>query len=177
MITFGYYWKKELVRLADRLQKRSSQKRWTFPSTASLEKEVFVGAYSVRKLMESDKVSPSIAGRPVTLTFYPIRREKGEEPPKHFTHRFELGGGVRQELKIEHLMNQFIHSYYFSPFVPFGKNMAGIFVASDRDRKMGLYYITLGNLSAIFRRVGNESVSSREIDQLLEGESLWGGRE
>jgi len=158
MITVESVWKRELIRLANKLQKRYEQKRWTILSEAALEKEVFIGTFAVRKLLDSNKVSQKLLGKKFRATFYPARnRDEIKESIKHFSHRFDLMHGTPQELTMRKLMEQFIHSYHFSPFVPIGKNMVGIFVASDWKRKEGLYYVMLKRLIEIFREVGDEA--------------------
>ncbi|HEY5043067.1 MAG TPA: hypothetical protein VIK53_13815 [Verrucomicrobiae bacterium] len=157
MITVESVWKRELIRLASKLQKRYQQKRWTVLSMAALEKEVFIGAFAVRKLLDSNKISKKLSEQKISAMFYPVRNsDKIKEPIKHFTHAFDLLHGTRQELTIRKLMEQFIHSYHFSPFVPFGQNMVGIYVVSDWKRKEGLYYIMLKRLTEVFRAVGSE---------------------
>ena len=168
MITLAYYWKRELVRLADRLEKRQYQRRWTCRSEASLEKQVFVGAYAVRKLIDSGKVSPRLLSDSVVIIRYPVReKEQLGDPVHHFVQRFEIPHGTPHELTVRELMNQFIHSYYFSSFVPAGGQMMGIFVASADVRKRWLYYVTLPAFSAILRKIGSEAVSRQELDDLL----------
>jgi hypothetical protein len=157
MITVESVWKRELIRLAVKLQKRYQQKRWTILSEAALEKEVFIGTFAVRKLLDSNKVSQKLSEKKFSVTFHPIRNpDEIKEPIKHFTHAFDLMHGTRHELTMRKLMEQFIHSHHFSPFVPVGQNMVGIFVASDWKRKEGLYYVMLKRLTQIFREVGGE---------------------
>ena len=157
MITVESVWKRELIRLADKLQNRYKQKRWTILSRAALEKQVFIGAFALRKLLDSKKISKKLSEKKIGTMFYPLRNPNEiKEPIKHFTHAFDLLHGTRHELTMRELMDQFIHSHHFSPFVPFGQSMVGIYVASDWKRKKGLYYVMLKRLAEVLREVGSE---------------------
>jgi hypothetical protein len=150
-------WKKDLTRLADKLQRRGGQKRWTASSTAAFEKEVFIGAFVVRKLMDSGHVSRGISARAHQITLYPIRDPSEiEHKIKHFTHRYHMMRGEKTNLTLRNLMDQLIQSYHFSPFVPVRKGMVGIFFASDLAQRNRLYYFPLPKLVEVFRNVGKD---------------------
>lgn len=53
MLSNSVLWKKELLRAADRLEKKATQRRWTEQSAFRVEKDVMVGAYAIRKLLEA----------------------------------------------------------------------------------------------------------------------------
>lgn len=63
MIYESSYWKSDLLKLATRLQLRLIQTRWGKKNLYTLEKEIFIGFYSIRKLIESKKVSSSIKNK------------------------------------------------------------------------------------------------------------------
>ena len=60
MIHESSYWKEDLLKLAIKLESRLTQNRWGERNLFSVEKEIFFGFYSVRKLIESRKISDSI---------------------------------------------------------------------------------------------------------------------
>jgi hypothetical protein len=157
VITLAYYWKEELDRIAADLEKRQYQRRWTGRSEAAFEKQVFFGAFAARKLIESKKVSPHVGSNTVVLIRYPARKEERIKGPiRHFGPKFERHLGARCELAVWELMSQFIHSYYFLRSYPPESEIAGVFFASDWGWKECLYFITIAELVATFRRVGGE---------------------
>lgn len=96
MINLPYYWKEELDRIADRLDRRQNQRRWTQRSEASLEKDVFLGLFAVRKLVHSRKVPARFGPGSVGLTRYPARKDASAlETSTYFLRRFD----VRRDLK------------------------------------------------------------------------------
>ena len=157
MITKDEFWKRELVRVSERLALRRSQRRWTDASTAALERDVFVAAFAVRKLIESNCVSQGATGSGAVAVSYPRLSDTNlKDAVPHFSHHYDLGHGKRAMMAVRKLMDQFIHSYYFSAFVPFGSQMMGIFFSSDSERKERLWYITVPELAAVFDRVGRD---------------------
>lgn len=75
MIWGSHSWKEDLARLAGNLRKKAQQRRWPERSTAKLEKEVFMGFYAIRKLLEAKKLSESEINRLIlaTVVAYRIR--------------------------------------------------------------------------------------------------------
>jgi hypothetical protein len=173
MISLPRPWKKDLTRLADKLQRRSGLKRWTASSTAAFEKEVFMGAFVVRKLMDSGHVSHVVSGKTHRIIFYRIRdpNDIGSKI-KHFTHGYQLARGNPEDIPLRKLMDQLVHSYHFSPFVPFRQGMDGIFFASDWSHRNRLYYFPLPKLVEVFRSVGrtnlHENSDARTLNRPLQ---------
>ena len=57
MIAESYYWKRELLRVAARLRRRLTQRRWPEASFSVVEMDLMVGFYAIRKLAEAKKIS------------------------------------------------------------------------------------------------------------------------
>lgn len=157
-------WKEEILRIADKLERRYNQKRWSERSFFLLEKEIFLGFFSLRKLMESNKVSARIKEEQVLLAVYPA----GEMPitllnQHKFPELYNLYAGEKESLNYWDICNQFIHSSIFAPFTPAGQSLVGIYMVSDRAKKEKLYYITLVKIVEIFRAVGNDYPSRLDI--------------
>lgn len=55
MIHDSHYWKDDLLKLSRKLESRLLQTRWGDRNLYIIEKEIFIGFYSVRKLIESKK--------------------------------------------------------------------------------------------------------------------------
>lgn len=58
-------------------------------------------------------------------------------------------------MTIIEICNQFIHSYYFLPFLPNGKNLIGFFFCSDYKKNSCIYLMTLFDVVEIYRAIGN----------------------
>src|SRR5687767_863885 len=53
MLTSALQWKQELLKSAVRLEKKATQKKWTDQTAFIVERDVMVGAYAIRKLLET----------------------------------------------------------------------------------------------------------------------------
>lgn len=165
MIFDSSYWKEDLLKVAKKLELRLVQKRWRGRSFYALEKEIFLGFYSIRKLIESRKISDSIANHKYQITEFP-RKNKNinllvDDPAKEFEVEYEDGKQVN--ITVRQLCNQFIHSFFFTPFMPDGKSLVGLFVCSDYKRESGIYLITIFDIVDIYRKVGNNYPSTLSI--------------
>jgi hypothetical protein len=60
-------WRGELRRIADRLEKRKSQRRWTEHASFAVERDVMVAAYAIRRLIEARKLSDDLTSTEVEV--------------------------------------------------------------------------------------------------------------
>jgi hypothetical protein len=156
LISDSVPWKQECLKIAAKLAKRYNQKKWSERSLFTLEKEVFLGLFSLRKLMESNKVVDSIKNTTVELAIYPANDNPITLLNQHkFPVLYDLYAGQKEIISYWDICNQFIHSSIFAPFIPVGKSLVGFYIASDRAKKKKLYYIQLKVLVEMLESVGN----------------------
>ena len=150
-------WREDLLRIASRLEKRYTQKRWSERSFYLLEKEIFLGAFAARKLIESRKVADQVAKSRVEVARYPAGSEAITLLNQHqFQRLYDLYANKKESLTYRDICNQFIHSSIFAPFVPFGKALVGVFIVSDRSKSEQLYYMPSVTLIELFRSIGSD---------------------
>jgi len=151
-------WKEELLRIADRLHRKTEQRRWTDRTDANLEKDVFVACYAIRKLMESHKLSKSVLSCQVACVIVPRRQDKRVSHYNwHKLHElYDFGGQSDAVLSLRNLCNQFIHSYIFCPVFSERSLLDAVAVASDRKRRDCIYVIRVDSLIDVLRAVGSD---------------------
>lgn len=168
MIHDSSYWKDDLLKLAQRLERRILQTRWGDKNFYTLENEIFVGFFLVRKLIESKKVSRSVAKKAHRLKEFGYTGD----PLSLVTHmresEYDLSTGTNTSMSVHDLCNQFIHSHHFVPFFVTGR-VIGFFFCSDRRRTSGIYLITLLEVVEIYRAVGSNQPSSMSTKHLKNG--------
>lgn len=160
MISDSSYWKDDLLKLADKLECRLIQKRWSEKSFYALEKEIFIGFFSIRKLIESNKISESIASKTYQIYEFPKKKKIDSIVSISPENDFEFGKMTKIDITIAALCNQFIHSYHFAPFIPEGRALIGFIFCSDYKRKTGIYMMTIFDIVDIYRQVGNNYPST-----------------
>jgi hypothetical protein len=159
MIEEHSYWRADLIKFGERLKRRYGKLRWSKRTLYEIEKEVFLAAYIIRKLIESGKVDRAVTGLNYRIKQYPIK--PGAVPstsPKTFASTYDIYRGRDQALSVEKLCNQFVHSYIFSPLIISRSHgvVFGLYFASDRESERGLYYITLVRVIEIILSAGRD---------------------
>ncbi|MBN4073553.1 hypothetical protein JYT23_01810 [Mariprofundus ferrooxydans] len=160
MIYESSYWKDDLLKLAKKLELRLIQKRWSERSFYAVEKELFLGFYVIRKLIESNKVSESIKNKTYQLHEFPTKGRPESLFDRDAYDEFDFDNAKKTNVSIATLCNQFIHSFHFVPFIPDGKALIGFYICSDYKRKTGIYLITIFDVLDVYRQVGKNYPSS-----------------
>lgn len=165
-------WRVELLDIARRLEKRKVQRRWTDRTAFLIERDVMMGAYAVRRLKESFKVSDDLARRTWSVE---IHDPCGPTPDVHNSHKFwelyDLEKSRKAQLSLASVCNQVIHSWIWGFAAredEFG--LEGIFISSDRQRRKCLYFLPLDTLVELFRSIGEEEIYSVEMKRDETGE-------
>lgn len=163
MIWESGYWKDDLLRRADVLARRTTQRRWPEASLARVEQDLLLGFYAVRKLIEASKLTDAVARQVVRLTVHP---PTGKQVTNLNWHKldvlFDLRQSVIEQRDLNYVCHQFVHSYVFMAVVGETGGLHGFFFASDRQRHAGLYYLSVGEVIRIFRQVGGDYPNSAQ---------------
>jgi hypothetical protein len=157
-------WKEPLLRSADYLARVRLDDRTTGRKLVRIEKELFIGFYAIRKLLEGFKVSDSTKAMSFTLACYPSRRIVDYMNWEKIDDNYDLSKPKSEIRDITFLCNQFIHSYVFLPSDRDGK-LDGVYVASDRARNEKCYFVSRDQFLSAFRTVGRDYPSSIQLER------------
>lgn len=157
MIDDSCYWKNDLLKQADALRSRKSQRRWPEASFARLEQTVMLGFYSIRKLIEASKLSNSTFEQELPLATFP---SKGKNVTRMNSHKvaqlYDFASPSADSRDILFLCHQIVHSFVFMPaFNEYGRLNAILFT-SDRHRNQRLYSMTVDQVIHLFDHAGND---------------------
>jgi len=158
MIYESHFWKDDLIKKATSLRRKAKQKRWTNASSARLEQTVMLGFYSIRKLIESQKISNSIINQNITLNVYPW---KGNPLTRmnwiKVDQLYDLENPKTITKDLLFFCHQFIHSYIFMEYFSEETNLVeGVFVSSDREKHNYIYDFPISEIILLFEQVGND---------------------
>ena len=165
MIGDSVPWRDELRKLAVRLRRWSTQKRWTERTYFLAERDIMMGAYSIRRLVDSAKSSSLLPGKRIPAVRYPMVGRKPMVLDRFDLQRFyDLFKPTKSELEVGRLCNQIIHSFVFQIYLEDDDTTSVVFI-SDRDREKHLYGIRFEVLADLFDYVGREDIvdSSRTM--------------
>ncbi len=158
MIYESHYWKEPLLASARWLSKLRLSEVTRESTYVKLEKELMVGFYSVRKLIETIKISDSTK----TLKFE-IQWHKNTKKVNWLNHAFldenyDLTQTQSEKRDIEFICNLFVHSYVF--VVSGDGKLEGVYVSTDRQKNQKVYFVPLQVILKIFRIVGRDYPST-----------------
>jgi len=163
MIWESHFWKDDLLKYAAVLQKKTRQKVWRESSGVVVEKTVFLGFYSIRKLFEAKKLSTSFESLEIPALIYPPTGKVVTLMNWHRTEElFEVEKPKMARMALPYLANQVIHSFIFHHGVNERGGLSFILLASDHQRKKGLYRISIRQVISVFRKVGKDYPSRGE---------------
>jgi hypothetical protein len=171
MIQDSIPWKDELLRVADRLEKKRTQKRWTERSGFLVERDIMISAYALRKLKEANKLSDALDRRTVVIH----RHDLTCCPPDLMSRwelweHYDLERYEEVEVPITVMCNQIIHSWNWTISASEAGEFDGVYVSSDRARKQYLYFVPIDSFIALLREVGNEYVTRISLGRDENGE-------
>jgi hypothetical protein len=162
-------WRRQLLAISARLEKRRTQRRWPDASLARLEMDVMLGAYSVRKLLDAQTVlTHAVRDHLLGVRTIPARKDpRGIGPDlmnwEHLERWFQLETMQPATLTVRGLCNQVIHSWVFIPSMGDGGGLSSILVTSDRSRRKVLYDVGVDVLIGVFRDVAESHVTAVEM--------------
>lgn len=123
---------------------------------AAFEREIFVGFYAIRKLVEGRKISDRLRDQEVSVEEFKPR--PGRVATINNAHRvgenFDLERKSKSTIPLKFLCNEVIHSYVFCPAITARGCIQGILVSSDRHRNKRLLFVKIPDIIRVMREVG-----------------------
>lgn len=162
MIQDSIPWKDELIAVAERLRRKTTQKRWTERSGFLVERDLMVSAYSLRKLIDNHKVSDSLTQRQFMLERFELL-EQGRVPGllsrDALQDFYDLKNPFKTVLPLEKVCNQIVHSWlWMLSFRESDSMFDGVYVSSDTARRKCLYRIPIDGYIDVCHEIGDEVV-------------------
>ncbi|MEA5090529.1 hypothetical protein [Solidesulfovibrio sp.] len=158
MIYESKYWKTPLLRSATWLEnfRLNEDNTRTERQLVSIERALFLGFYSIRKLLDTPKLSIETKKYNVTVSYHPNIANIDYLNKDEICKNYDLLSEKKKSVNIRQLCDQFIHSYTFSILEGDDRNIVGCFICSDRIKDKRIYYITIEQIITLFRKVGHD---------------------
>lgn len=169
MISDSVPWKEELLRVAQSIERRTTQRRWTERTSFLVERDLMNAGYALRRLNEARKISDELAAERVTVQRHDLVRGPIDIWNRHeFWEHFDMENSQPVDLTLTEFSNQLIHSWVWSLSATDSAphRFDGVWVSSDWASKNFLYFVSVDTLIRLFRAVG--------LDDVAEVQYRWG---
>ncbi len=137
-------WKAELRTVAERLEARTKQTRWTHRTDVLLERDVVIGAYAARKLLRRHPASEALGDRRV-----PVRRFD--------TDTYDVVLSRRDTVTAADLCDQIVNNTVFAFYCgETGDLFDGIYVSCD-PKERDVVLVIASDFIALCNDLGTEN--------------------
>ena len=158
MIWDSSFWKKPLLDAATWLQRVRFRENTRERTYVRIEKEIFIGFYTIRKLLDTFKVSDSTKTAMYNIAWHPNIKPVDYLNWHRIDKLYDLERSSTETRDIGFLCNLFVHSFIF--VVSGEERLDGVYVASDRTKNKKIYFVPLSHILSIFRLVGRDYPAS-----------------
>jgi penicillin-binding protein-related factor A (putative recombinase) len=161
----SYYWKKDIRRDISYIQKKMNIKIQNLPDDkfdehfSKIEIKLFLMAFSIRKLLESQKLPNLVKNMELKCIKYK-RNSKTQSLISDYEKLYDFDSPIKTTLKSIDLSNQFIHSHFFQALSNRNGYIRTIFVTSDYQREHCLYSIEIKDFLLFISKISKMQVMS-----------------
>ena len=156
MIWESWYWKKPLLEMAGRLKEFKATADLNEEQLAQIERDIFIGFYSVRKLIETiTKVTDAKKSKQIQVGWHPNQKHVNWRNNHKLDELYDLNTSHKETRDIVFVCGRIIHSFIFTPVMD-ESGLASILFTSDTDKQKKLYTLEVDSIIQIFEHVGKD---------------------
>jgi hypothetical protein len=150
-------WKEPLLKSALRFRRNKSQRKLTERTLAQIERDVFIGFYSIRKIFEAlGRVTDATKTSVWPCVHYRNIKRVTSRNNHRIDENYDMSKALQETRDLPFFCHRIIHSCVFGVFVRDNGGFDGVYFSSDTDKDKKLYVLTVDQLVEIFERVGND---------------------
>ncbi|MCB1809297.1 MAG: hypothetical protein KDJ99_30320 [Candidatus Competibacteraceae bacterium] len=160
MIFESYYWKLPLIESAQRIKELVQAKNEiTEQELVQLEKDIFIGFYSIRKLLEAPgKITDLARAKTVELNCHTNLSQVDWLNSHKLDRIYNITNSNQETHPILFVCGRIIHSFVFAPVISDIGVLEAIAFTSDIDKNKKLYKISAVAVPELFELFGNDDV-------------------
>lgn len=170
MIHESSHWKQPLLRAANWLERLRIDKKNEERSLVRVERELFVGFYGIRKLLDTFKVSHSTRVKTFSLAWSPSVASTDYLNCHRIEELFDLSVQRVEQRDLTFVCNQFIHSYIFASAQSESGSLSGVYVSSDKAKNDKVYFVGIDQILDAFRLVGKDYPTEQHLRRNKQGQ-------
>jgi hypothetical protein len=158
------YWKEELHRIAATVRRVAKPTRWTERAHAIVERDLIVGFFLLRRLIEMKKVSSATTNK--QLHVFSLK-SRGKPVTLLNAHRiadlYDSENEVADTKTPAYVCNQFIHSYTSFVARDETRNWSDVFLVSDFDRNDCIWRVPVSEIEGLFNTASVDYPHTMEV--------------
>ncbi len=151
------FWKEELRRIAATVRRVSKPPRWSERVHCIVERDLMIGFFLLRRLIDLNKVSSAIKNRQLRIFSYTA---KGKPVTWINGHRiwelYDMENEVAETKKPLYVSNQFIHAYTSFVARDETRNWSDVILVSDFDRNDCIWRVPIPEIESLFRSASED---------------------
>ncbi|KAB7653435.1 hypothetical protein [Plesiomonas shigelloides] len=160
MIYESRYWKQPLLESAQRLLSMKSKVDLSEDTLAQIEKDIFIGFYSIRKLFDTLKVTDELKSKKYSVNWFPHQgREVTWRNNYRVNEHYDLNHQNTESRDLWFIASRLIHSFVFQISVSEQGGLNSIFFSSDSDKNKKVYFLSVDDIVGFFNEVGKNYVT------------------
>jgi hypothetical protein len=155
------FWKERLHRIAGQIRRVSKPPRWTERAHCTVEMDLMIGFFMVRRLIELHKVSSRVSDFRMEIYSCPNVGEDVTLLNRGCLDQLYQLENERVEVKKPwYVANQFIHAYLSFVATDETRNWWSVYIVSDFDRNDCVWRVPTQTIRELFLMVSREDPSS-----------------
>jgi len=148
----SYYWKEELARIANTIRPRKTPGRWSERAQCIVERDLMLGFFIVRRLIELHKLSSASRDLSMKVFSCPSRGKQVHRRNGHDIYElYGLANERSERKKPFYISNQFIHAYTSFVARDESRNWSDVYVVSDYDRNNCIWRVPISEIQRLFK--------------------------
>jgi hypothetical protein len=140
------YWREDLLKYAKEFAQKKNPPRWSERLHVNFEKKVILAFFMIRKLSESNKLSPRTNERKVKAFRSKALRLVNNRNAWELFENYDLENEEKAIVDVKFICNQLIHGGLTSAYRLDDRNWGGIHTCSDYVRSKYVYRFPIAEL-------------------------------
>jgi hypothetical protein len=157
------YWKEELTRIAKLIRPVARPKRWSERAVCTVERDVMIGCFIVRRLIELHKVSSRVAKLQLGVFSVPVIKDVNKMSRFSIEENYDWKVEKAESKAVSYICNQCIHAYVSVVTRATDRNWSDLFVVSDYDRNSVIWRIPFSILIQLFETAAKDWPASHAM--------------
>ncbi len=151
------YWKEELQRIAASIRRVPNPVRWSERAHCIVERDLMIGFFLLRRLIELGKVSSSIKEKQLDVFSYKARGKPVTKLNGHdIWELYDMENEIPETKKPLYISNQFVHAHTSFVARDESRNWSDVILVSDFDRNSCIWRVPISMIEALFREASKD---------------------